>query len=189
MRAHRRLGTVAQAVLGRGKTIEAEHDEDKPELILKAFAEDRTRFAEYCLEDSRLVRDILIKETLIELTMRRTALTGLPLAKTAGSVAVFEHLYRGELRARGYVAPTRGVDRPRMEAVAGGLGLAVISRHALAARPADDQLAILDVAGFPVQSSWFTLHPRGKRLSPVAAVFLAHLERTARDWSERRDRC
>ncbi|AKU14102.1 transcriptional regulator, LysR family [Azoarcus sp. CIB] len=74
------------------------------------------------------------------------------------------------------------------QAVAGGLGLAVISRHALAARPADDQLAILDVVGFPLQSSWFTLHPRGKRLSPVAAVFLGHLERTAREWSERRDR-
>ncbi|NMG43171.1 LysR family transcriptional regulator [Aromatoleum toluvorans] len=72
------------------------------------------------------------------------------------------------------------------QAVAGGLGLAVISRHALAARPADDQLSILDVAGFPLQSSWFTLHPRGKRLSPVAAVFLQHLERTAREWSERR---
>ena len=32
----------------------------------------------------------------------------------------------------------------------------------------------------------FTLHPRGKRLSPVAKVFLQHLERTAREWSERR---
>ncbi|WP_407279002.1 LysR family transcriptional regulator [Aromatoleum evansii] len=74
------------------------------------------------------------------------------------------------------------------QAVAGGLGLAVISRHALGARPADDQLAILDVAGFPLQSSWFTLYPRGKRLSPVATVFLQHLERTAREWSERRDR-
>ena len=73
------------------------------------------------------------------------------------------------------------------QAVAGGLGLAVISRHALPARPADDQLSILDVAGFPLQSHWFTLYPRGKRLSPVAAVFLEHLERTARDWSERRD--
>ena len=72
------------------------------------------------------------------------------------------------------------------QAVAGGLGLAVISRHALPSRPADDQLAILDVAGFPLQSNWFTLYPRGKRLSPVAAVFLEHLERTAREWSERR---
>lgn len=73
------------------------------------------------------------------------------------------------------------------QAVAGGLGIAVISRHALPARPGDDQLTILDVKGFPLQSRWFTLYPRGKRLSPVASVFLEHLERTAREWSERRD--
>lgn len=73
------------------------------------------------------------------------------------------------------------------QAVAGGLGLAVISRHALAARPEDEQLTILDVAGFPLQSRWFTLYPRGKRLSPIAAVFLEHLKRAALEWSERRE--
>lgn len=73
------------------------------------------------------------------------------------------------------------------QAVAGGLGLAVISRHALPARPEDDQLTILDVSGFPLQSSWFTLYPRGKRLSPIAAVFLEHLKRSAFEWSERRE--
>lgn len=67
------------------------------------------------------------------------------------------------------------------QAVAGGLGLAVISRHALPTRPEDDQLAILDVAGFPLQSRWFTLYPRGKRLSPVASVFLEHLQRAANE--------
>lgn len=65
------------------------------------------------------------------------------------------------------------------QAVAGGLGLAVISRHTLPARPADDQLAILDVAGFPIQSRWFTLYPSGKKLSPIARVFLEHLQRTS----------
>jgi DNA-binding transcriptional LysR family regulator len=73
------------------------------------------------------------------------------------------------------------------QAVSGGLGLAVISRHALSARPEDDQLAILDVAGFPLQSHWFTLYPRGKRLSPIAAVFLEHLKRSASEWSDRRE--
>jgi len=73
------------------------------------------------------------------------------------------------------------------QAVAGGLGLAVISRHAMPARPEDDQLSVLDVAGFPLQSRWFTLYPRGKRLSPVASVFLEHLKRTAFEWSERRE--
>ncbi|QEL64080.1 transcriptional regulator, LysR family [Oryzomicrobium terrae] len=72
------------------------------------------------------------------------------------------------------------------QAVAGGLGLSVVSRHALAAHLAEDQLTVLDVQGFPVLSNWWTLYPRGKRLSPVAQVFLDHLERTARDWLERR---
>ena len=73
------------------------------------------------------------------------------------------------------------------QAVSGGLGLAVISRNTLAARPKDEQLAILDVAGFPLQSRWFTLYPRGKRLSPAAAVFLEHLKRSAFEWSGRRE--
>ncbi|KAF0814504.1 HTH-type transcriptional activator CmpR [Andreprevotia sp. IGB-42] len=90
----------------------------------------------------------------------------------------------------GFVPQVRlelGSNEAIKQAVAGGLGLAVVSRHALAARPADDQLTILDVDGFPLQSRWFTLYPRGKRLSPVAAVFLEHLERTALEWSERRE--
>jgi len=68
------------------------------------------------------------------------------------------------------------------QAVAGGMGLAVISRHALALHPAEDQLALLDVQGFPLQSQWWTLYPRGKRLSPLAQVLLEHIEHTAREW-------
>lgn len=65
------------------------------------------------------------------------------------------------------------------QAVAGGLGLAVVSRHALAHHLADDQLAVLEVEGFPLLSNWWTLYPRGKRLSPLAEVFLTHIERAA----------
>lgn len=62
------------------------------------------------------------------------------------------------------------------QAVAAGLGLAVISRHARAPAPADENLAVLDVDGFPVQSNWWTLYRKGKKLSPVATAFLRHLE-------------
>jgi len=64
------------------------------------------------------------------------------------------------------------------QAVAASLGLGVISRHALGERPADEHLAVLPVAGFPVQSNWWTLYRKGKKLSPVATAFLQHLERT-----------
>ncbi len=63
------------------------------------------------------------------------------------------------------------------QAVAGGMGLSIMSRHAMATHPADESLEILDVESFPVISNWWTLYPKGKRLSPVARVFLEHLER------------
>jgi DNA-binding transcriptional LysR family regulator len=64
------------------------------------------------------------------------------------------------------------------QAVAGGLGLGVISRHAVALVPEDEGLAILPLAGFPIQSKWWVLYPRGKRLSPVATEFMSYLDKT-----------
>ncbi|MDB5868054.1 MAG: transcriptional regulator, LysR family [Polaromonas sp.] len=61
------------------------------------------------------------------------------------------------------------------QSVAGGLGLAVLSTHSLGEHMADDALATLDVAGFPIQSNWFTVHLKNKRLSPTAQAFLLHL--------------
>ena len=72
------------------------------------------------------------------------------------------------------------------QSVATGMGLAVISLHALARHLEDDEIVVLDVESFPLLSNWWTLYPRGKRLSPVAAVFLEHIERTAHDWFEQR---
>jgi DNA-binding transcriptional LysR family regulator len=58
------------------------------------------------------------------------------------------------------------------EAVAGGLGLGVISRHAL---QVGKDIRVLDVEGFPISSRWHVVHPRAKHLSPIAAAFRAHL--------------
>ena len=62
------------------------------------------------------------------------------------------------------------------EAVAGTLGLAVVSAHALGGRgepggePAPG-LRVLDLQTFPIPSAWHVVHPRGRRLSPVAQAF------------------
>lgn len=90
---------------------------------------------------------------------------------------------------QGFVPHVRlelGSNEAIKQAVAGGMGIAVLSRHALALHLAEDQLAILDVQGFPLLSNWWTLYPHGKRLSPVATVFLEHIERTAQDWYQSR---
>ncbi len=69
------------------------------------------------------------------------------------------------------------------QSVAAGIGLSVLSRHALAADPADDGLAVLPVQHFPVRSSWSILFPQGRRLSPLAAEFLRHLTEAAKGWA------
>jgi DNA-binding transcriptional LysR family regulator len=61
------------------------------------------------------------------------------------------------------------------QAVAGGLGLAIISQHALTHDIEKEGLAILQVEDFPIISNWWILYPKGKRLSPIASVFLQHL--------------
>ena len=62
------------------------------------------------------------------------------------------------------------------EAVAGGLGVAVISSHALHGQAAEYGVSVLKVKGFPVHSNWHVVHLKGKLLSPIAQVFHAHLK-------------
>jgi DNA-binding transcriptional LysR family regulator len=61
------------------------------------------------------------------------------------------------------------------EAVAGGLGLSVISSHALGAKPQSQGLVVLNVRGFPLHSLWHLVCPKAKRLSPLALAFQTHL--------------
>lgn len=68
------------------------------------------------------------------------------------------------------------------QAVAAGMGLGIVSRHALAADPALEHLVVLKVQRFPVPSSWSVLWPEGKRLSPAALAFLGHLRDASARW-------
>jgi DNA-binding transcriptional LysR family regulator len=66
------------------------------------------------------------------------------------------------------------------EAVAGGLGVAVLSGHALEGRASNTGVTVLPVVGFPIPSKWHLVYPRTRALSPIAAVFREHLLREAR---------
>mgnify|MGYP002815369258 CR=1 FL=1 len=116
-----RLDTIATEILGRGKTLDVPEEASAPEAILQAYESDRSTFCEYVLEDSRLVRDILEQEGLVDLTLRRSLLTGLPLDGAWGSIAAFDVLYTSELHRRKHVAPTLGVDRIGQGGAPGGL--------------------------------------------------------------------
>jgi DNA-binding transcriptional LysR family regulator len=61
------------------------------------------------------------------------------------------------------------------ESVAGGLGIGVVSRHALHGQQKENGVGIVDVEGFPLASAWHVVHPAGKRLSPLAQAFKQHV--------------
>jgi len=61
------------------------------------------------------------------------------------------------------------------QAVAGGLGVSILSAHTLSLLGGSPLLRILDVQGFPVQRYWRLVHPIGKELSPVARAFQTFL--------------
>lgn len=61
------------------------------------------------------------------------------------------------------------------QAIAGGLGISVLSRHVLALEGATSKLIILNVEGFPIRRHWYVIYPNGKQLSVVARTFLEYL--------------
>ncbi|MBE9032229.1 LysR family transcriptional regulator [filamentous cyanobacterium LEGE 11480] len=61
------------------------------------------------------------------------------------------------------------------QAVAGGLGIAVLSKHTLSLEGSNSQLAILDVEGFPIKRHWYVVHTTGKHLSAIAQAFYEYL--------------
>jgi DNA polymerase-2 len=97
------LEHVAREVLGKGKLVSGDHRADE---IVRMFREDRERFADYNLTDARLVSEILEKQDLTELTVRRSLLTGMPPDRVSSSIAAFEFLYLSQLARRDIVAPS-----------------------------------------------------------------------------------
>jgi DNA-binding transcriptional LysR family regulator len=66
------------------------------------------------------------------------------------------------------------------QAIIGGLGISILSRHTMGAEGVAGEPVILDVEGFPVVNQWYIGHPAGKQLSVVAHAFLDYLiERTS----------
>lgn len=61
------------------------------------------------------------------------------------------------------------------EAVAGDLGIGVVSRHSLHGQQKEYGVVVVDVLGFPIVSSWHIVHPASKRLSPIATAFKTHI--------------
>lgn len=68
------------------------------------------------------------------------------------------------------------------QAIAGGLGISVLSRHTLITEASD--LSILDVQHFPIKRTWYMVHPSGKQLSIVARTYYEYLLDAAKKFVE-----
>lgn len=114
------LDFVARHVLGVGKTLTSQH---RAEEISRVYEEDPARFVAYNLNDAELVTRILDRLNLIELSVQRCLLTGMPLDQVSASIASFDSLYLPELRRRGVVAPSVHIEDEAGEPMQGGLVL------------------------------------------------------------------
>ncbi|WP_342618346.1 LysR family transcriptional regulator [Rhodoferax sp. GW822-FHT02A01] len=61
------------------------------------------------------------------------------------------------------------------ESVAGGLGVGLVSRHALHGLQKEHGVRVIDIEGFPLTSAWHIVHPASKKLSPLALAFKQHV--------------
>ena len=61
------------------------------------------------------------------------------------------------------------------QAVIAGMGISFLSAHTIGRELEMQQLAVLDVVGFPLRLQWYAVHLRQKVLAPVAMAFRAFL--------------
>ncbi|MFO7524867.1 MAG: DNA polymerase II [Ignavibacteriaceae bacterium] len=151
-----KLETVAQELLGVGKIITS--DDNKVEEIERLFIEDKVSLAEYNIQDSVLVTEILNKTGIIDLYVKRAQLSGLLMEQLAMMTAAFDHFYLPKLHRYGYVAPDVK-DLEATEHSAGG--------HVLDPIPGIyDDVAVLDFKSlYPTIIQTFKIDPLSRLLS------------------------
>ncbi len=76
-----------------------------------------------------------------------------------------------------------GSNEAIQQAVIDGLGLSVLSLHTLNSTERINQLAILDVEGFPIYRQWHVAYPKKKQLSITASTFLEYLLLQSQEFS------
>ncbi len=67
------------------------------------------------------------------------------------------------------------------QAIAGGLGISVLSRHTL--MPYAEDLTILDIEHFPIKRNWYMVYPNGKQLSIVGRTYFEYLLEAAKQFA------
>ncbi|MBX3661083.1 MAG: LysR family transcriptional regulator [Burkholderiales bacterium] len=106
----------------------------------------------------------------------------IPFARFAGEPFLIREPGSGARSMVREIFESRGCEpRIRMElssneaikqAIIAGLGVSVMSRYTLGLDVPHEQVAVLDVEGFPIDRPWVIVHPAAKQLSLAARSFL-----------------
>ncbi len=153
------LDHVARQVLGEGKTL---HGPGRADTIVHWFEHRRQEFVDYNRTDCRLVLEILEALGLVQLSIARSRMTGLPIDRVSSSIGAFEYLYLGELGRRGYAAPS--VLRGRAGGTVGG-GAVLTPRPGL-----HRDVVVLDFRSlYPSIMRTFQIDPLAHALGAAAA--------------------
>ena len=129
-----------------------------------------------------MLRSAIAQFTGIELAALRTQRFILRERGSGTRMAIDAHFKR--LGFKPNLRLELGSNEAIKEAVAGGLGVSVVSSHALHGQAAEHGVSVLDVGGFPIESNWHVVRQKGKQLSPVARVFLEHLLVQSGKWAQ-----
>lgn len=108
--------------------------------------------------------------TLDELLQRRFILR----EKGSGTRMVADQFFR-KMKFKADVRLELGSNESVKESVAGGLGLGVVSQHALHGLQKEHGVTTIAAQGFPLSSAWHIVHPASKKLSPLALAFKQHV--------------
>lgn len=140
-------------------------------------------------EDPDVVFEPFLKNPLVILAPSAHPLakqSGISPAALAGESFIMREAGSGVRLAVEQFFKERGVSlKVRMElgsnetikqAVAGGLGIAALSAHALVLDRTSDDIAILDVEGFPLKRHLYLAYPQNRQMSVVGTTFLSFLK-------------
>jgi DNA polymerase-2 len=156
-----KLETVAQEILGVGKTITQE--ENKVKEIERLFEANKIGLAEYNIQDAVLVTEIFNKTGIIDLYVKRAQLSGLLIDQLAMMTAAFDHFYLPKLHRYGYVAPDVS-DLETTEHSAGGYVLDPLPGIY-------DNVAVLDFKSlYPSIIQTFKIDPLSNLLSHIDTI-------------------
>ncbi|MDP4023513.1 LysR family transcriptional regulator [Methylobacterium sp. NEAU 140] len=93
----------------------------------------------------------------------------------SGTRTVFEEFMSGVLVKRAPLDIDTGSNETIKQGVMAGLGIALLSVHAVAAEIENGRLALLDVEGLPIRRDWYAVRRADKVLGPAASAVWTYL--------------